>query len=418
MVNDTHGRPKLERPICREIIVEQYIYSTDVLGQIKDSVYRLFSTDCEFSTTYSRKTEACETCSQCKKSHLQFLRRFQTWADREATKETLSKTKEQDEPDEKIQRDPALDRLPEETEKRGMEMDETEDMDEPGSSRLAWIKQQIAIRREELNLDEGARLQAFLNSPNKGQVVIEKFSIDMTVDKLSCLCNRTWLNDEVLNFYMCLLQARSDRHVQCSKEDPSYRPFQTRSSHYFNSFFMAKVLETGIYQYASVKRWTKKFDIFEKEKIYFPINIGNAHWTLLVLFVQLRQIHYYDSMDGRGKKYLDTILQWVVDEGKEKKEIVVDTSDWLLVEHYSVEKVKQILAANGNEEFFRANYSKFGQRHYVPQQNNGFDCGMFVCMNCDFITDDVPLLDAFTQQDMEHFRRKIGTDIIRGNIKY
>jgi len=370
----------------------------DVFGHVVDSVYRFFSTDCEFTNTYSRKTVTCETCRQCKKSHLQFLRRFQTWADREAK-----------EPNHEPNKESQLDR------------EAKEPNHEPNEeSQLAWIDQQIKMRKKDLDANEVACFQSFLTSFHRNHVVIYKFSIDMTVDKLCCLLNHTWLNDEVVNFYMCLLQVRSDRHVQRSKENPSYRPFQARSSHYFNSFFMSKILEQGTYQYALVKRWTKKFDIFEKEKIFFPVNISNTHWTLLVLFVQVRQIHYYDSMNGRGTKYLNTILQWVVDEGKDKKKIEVDTSGWLLVDHYNTDEVKQILSANGNEEFFKTKYRQNfpAELNYVPQQNNGYDCGMFLCMNSDFITDDVPLLDAFSQQDMEHFRLKIGTDIIRGTLNY
>ena len=77
--NDTHARPKLEKPICKEIIVEQCISPIN-------SVYRLFSHKCRKSNTYSRETAGFNTCTDCKTSHQQFVRRFATWANREEKK--------------------------------------------------------------------------------------------------------------------------------------------------------------------------------------------------------------------------------------------------------------------------------------------------------------------------------------------
>jgi Ulp1 family protease len=51
-----------------------------------------------------------------------------------------------------------------------------------------------------------------------------------------------------------------------------------------------------------------------------------------------------------------------------------------------------------------------------PQQNNGFDCGVFAAMNADFISDNLPLL--FSQDDMSNFRIKIGSAILRGSLGY
>ena len=61
------------------------------------------------------------------------------------------------------------------------------------------------------------------------------------------------------------------------------------SSHFFNSFFVHRLLITdNRYNYANVKRWTKKFKVFEKHKIFFPINLSNTHWTLAVILMKLK----------------------------------------------------------------------------------------------------------------------------------
>eukprot|EP00952_Eustigmatos_sp_NYUAD-ZCMA_P002495 10957-Eustigmatos_ZCMA.PRE.1 len=63
------------------------------------------------------------------------------------------------------------------------------------------------------------------------------------------------------------------------EEDPNHKP-----CHFFNSFFMSKVAEEGRgYNYASVRRWAKNFDIFTYDKIFAPVNINNMHWCLAVI---------------------------------------------------------------------------------------------------------------------------------------
>ena len=72
---------------------------------------------------------------------------------------------------------------------------------------------------------------------------------------------------------------------------------------------MEKLLPNGRYTYGNVKQWPKKFDVFKKDKIFIPVNINNTHWTLLVVYIQRKEIHYYDSMNGRGKEYAKAAMK-------------------------------------------------------------------------------------------------------------
>lgn len=165
-----------------------------------------------------------------------------------------------------------------------------------------------------------------------------------------------------------------------------------RSSWFFNSFFIAKLLGCDgkyTYTYTNVKRWSKKFDVFAMDKVYMPVNISNTHWTLLVIYVQIKRIHYYDSMSGSGKRYLEAAKRWIVDEAKDKKGINdYDVSDWVLVD----------------------------REPNVPQQMNGVDCGVFTTVCADFVSDNLPL--DYEQDHMPFFRRKIAADILRGSLRY
>ena len=64
------------------------------------------------------------------------------------------------------------------------------------------------------------------------------------------------------------------------------------------------------YCYEDVRRWTRNFDIFELDKIFIPIHIRN-HWTLAVVHISTKQIHYYDSMsddEGTSQAYNHSIF--------------------------------------------------------------------------------------------------------------
>jgi Ulp1 family protease len=241
--------------------------------------------------------------------------------------------------------------------------------------------QLLAARKESLSESEKQKVREILRgSTTSQQVLIDKFNIDMTREKFSCLRPGTWLNDEIINFYMQLLQEKDDNFVTQQKK--------SKTSHYFNSFFYTKLLENGQYQYSNVKRWTKKFDIFQKSKIFIPINLHNTHWTMLVIYMEKKEIHYYDSMSGSGKVYLQSALKWIQDEAKEKKNEIINTNEWKLIDRES----------------------------HVPQQRNGYDCGMFSIYCADYVTDDLPL--EYNQDEMGENRIRVGAAILRGTLNY
>jgi sentrin-specific protease 1 len=61
-----------------------------------------------------------------------------------------------------------------------------------------------------------------------------------------------WLNDEVINFYMALLQQRADKEMI----EVDGKKQKKRDIHCFNSFFYSKLAQD--YAASKVGRWTKK----------------------------------------------------------------------------------------------------------------------------------------------------------------
>jgi sentrin-specific protease 1 len=208
----------------------------------------------------------------------------------------------------------------------------------------------------------------------------DKFNMEITGRKLRCLKPSTWLNDEVINFYMKMLQERDD--TLCEQNE------NRRHSHFFNSFFAERLLVTDrCYNYENVKRWSKKLDIFEMDKNFFPINIGNMHWTLAVVYPQKKRIEYFDSMRGKGEFYTDALLRWIQDEAVTRG-LNINMEEW----------------------------TTYSRSHEIPQQGNGFDCGVFTIIAADFLSDNLPLL--YSQSDMESFRLKIILRILNGCLDY
>jgi Ulp1 family protease len=116
----------------------------------------------------------------------------------------------------------------------------------------------------------GAELLKTITNENKQKILFEKYNVDITGEKLQCLKDGEWLNDEVINFYMGMLKEKDD-----SKENSS------ETSFYLSTFFMTKLIEKrngqATYTYKNVERWTKKCNIFDMEKIFILINIKNLH---------------------------------------------------------------------------------------------------------------------------------------------
>mmetsp|Transcript_23237 Transcript_23237/g.50343 ORF Transcript_23237/g.50343 Transcript_23237/m.50343 type:complete len:610 (-) Transcript_23237:9-1838(-) len=198
---------------------------------------------------------------------------------------------------------------------------------------------------------------------------------------------RQWLNDEIINYFLKNCLAKRDENL-CAKQPGRKR------SHFFNSFFVQTMFDEknhnsklrGKYNYKNVKRWSKKVpgkDIFNLKYIVCPINLENVHWTSAVIFMEEKRIQYYDSMGGTDRTKLEGLLQYLKDEHRVKKGGEMDTTEWKLV-HCTRD---------------------------TPGQRNGFDCGVFTCMFCDFISKDCPLV--FSQDHIDQCRERIALSIMK-----
>uniref|UniRef100_A0A915PK57 Ubiquitin-like protease family profile domain-containing protein n=1 Tax=Setaria digitata TaxID=48799 RepID=A0A915PK57_9BILA len=197
----------------------------------------------------------------------------------------------------------------------------------------------------------------------------EKLSGEITRKDLLTLKGLDWLNDEVINFYMNLIceRAKNDENLP--------------RVYAFSSFFYSTLSGKG---YTSVRRWTRKIDIFSYEMLLVPVHLG-AHWCLAVIDFKNRIIDYYDSMGGSNDRCLDILSEYLCEESLDKRKNEFDLSDWQLV-----------------------------NREDIPQQMNGSDCGMFACKFAEYVTRRAQI--SFSQEHMPYFRERMVYEICQKKL--
>lgn len=202
----------------------------------------------------------------------------------------------------------------------------------------------------------------------RGQVIVSKFNLNITTEDIRTLAGLTWLNDNVINFYMNMIAERGK-----SKDFPK--------AYAFNTFFYPKLIKEGP---SSLRRWTRRVDLFAHDIVAIPIHL-QVHWCMAIVDFRNKSIRYYDSMGGANNKCLEALAHYLKCEHKDKKGSDFDMSGW------QKECVDDI-----------------------PQQMNGSDCGVFSCTFAEFLTRDAKL--TFRQEDMPYLRRKMVYEIKTGQL--
>jgi hypothetical protein len=140
-------------------------------------------------------------------------------------------------------------------------------------------------------------------------------------------------------------------------------------------------------------------------------------------------VHYYDSMSGSGKRWVDGIMRWIRDEAKVRvKRAKRGATAFCIRPSHGVSPRPLLLPVpcallvlllqdkKGIADYSTDDWQTFDREVHVPQQGNGVDCGVFTCICADFTSEDLPL--RYSQDDMLFFREKICADILRGNLTY
>ncbi|CAD2105472.1 sentrin-specific protease 1, putative [Plasmodium vinckei lentum] len=225
-----------------------------------------------------------------------------------------------------------------------------------------------------------------LNKKSDNNVLIEKFNVPLMYSQIKCLIDSRWLNDEIINFYLSMLQEYNEAGI---KSGVTYLPKMFT----FSTFFFQSLNFNGSYNYSKVSRWTKrkKIDILDYDLILIPLHVGGNHWTLGAINIKDKHIKLYDSLNMPNRKFFEYMKRYIVDEVKDKKQINIDISPWT--------------------------YNPSGlPEEGIPCQENGYDCGVFTCMFAKCLTFNRDF--DFSQSDIKEIRLKMVYEISQGHLVF
>jgi sentrin-specific protease 1 len=262
--------------------------------------------------------------------------------------------------------------------------------------------EQLRIARRDRDPEINSRLRGpplpdFLSPEDDAEVsrllkkrgVIAKVArLQITDADIGRLRPGTWLNDEIVNFYGQLILERSEANPRnkARKNGARYGKNTILNVHYFNSFFFEKLSQEG-YEKARLAKWTKKFDLFSKDLALLPINHGNAHWTVAAINFRRRRIESFDSMGVRRQEIFDLLREYIDLEHMNKKSKPFDWTGWV----------------------------DYCPRD-TPQQENGYDCGVFTCQFLEALSRGMDSPFNFTQRSMTFLRRRMILEIARTEL--
>ena len=249
--------------------------------------------------------------------------------------------------------------------------------DENISSLLLNLKKAfVPLNAEQLDV-----VNAFFNALPRDpyKIVLNVCGHLVTSQSFSSLMPSEWLRGDVINAYAYILNQRNYKCARLSGQPHSY---------IFQSYFVSNLCDSALAD-PDPLRFGKKVpggNVFQLEKMYFPVNIGRFHWTLIEVHVRQRTMQYYDSNGNSGNQYMVKLLKF------------------LALVHFSL---------YGGTSMHDEQSWKLVNRKDAPIQKNGYDCGIFTCMAINFLSSGAPL--TYTQNDIHQSRNFLAYELITNN---
>jgi Ulp1 family protease len=209
---------------------------------------------------------------------------------------------------------------------------------------------------------------------------------EFKIESIERLQTDKWLNDDIIDTYYRSLQERDYRSL--------FFPV-----HYLINLY----LKTEKYDFDFVLDFYKTEEhidqlknVFEMDKIFFPVYKDGNHYSLIVIYVQQKLINYYDSLSTRnagsyGDELMSIIKMWLFDVANKFDISGFNFADWTCVTT---------------------------DKNTVPQQNGGCDCGIFCIMFTDYLANNLPLADNVIQKYIPYFRIVIAITYLNQKLVY
>ncbi|KAL9251691.1 Ubiquitin-like-specific protease 1D-like protein [Drosera capensis] len=229
-------------------------------------------------------------------------------------------------------------------------------------------------------------------------------SIDIHYSDLQCLTPEAYLTSPIMNFYIQFLQGPS------SPADEARYAY-----HFFNTYFYKKLQDAVSYQkndkvafFIKFRRWWKGVNIFQKAYILLPIH-ESLHWSLAIICIP-------DKEDESGPivLHLDSL-------GYHSSESIFDNikrflkEEWNFLNNDSCPVDVPIADRIWKHLPRKIEHKKIT----VPQQENDYDCGLFVLYFMERFIEEAP--QRLRKDDLAMFGRQWfrpeEASSLRGKIK-
>ncbi|KAH8684673.1 hypothetical protein BGZ60DRAFT_398058 [Tricladium varicosporioides] len=203
---------------------------------------------------------------------------------------------------------------------------------------------------------------------------------ELHLKDFSTLGPRQWLNDEIINTYIeWIVDAANKAAVEEAKELGEPVSIVPRFIAH-NSFFWNNMRKKGPSSTTGLMRRKKApgDKLLEVDSVFVPICSGN-HWTIGVVRPIAKTIEYFDSMGGQymTKPFVQTMREW----------LQFQLGDKYIEDEWTVPQTG------------------------CAAQNNGFDCGVFVCTNAFCVALGLDT-SCYIEHDMTQQRRNIAALLI------
>ncbi|KAL5206421.1 hypothetical protein ABZP36_034630 [Zizania latifolia] len=207
-------------------------------------------------------------------------------------------------------------------------------------------------------------------------------AVELCGSDIKCLDPGVYLSSPVINYYIQYIKRTKLRDDDC--RDKFY---------IFNTYFYSKLEEalSGKGEFVKLRRWWKGIDIYHRAYIILPIH-GTAHWSLIIICIPSKEINsgpfilHLDSLEiHHSAKIFDTVAKYL-------------EAEWC---HLRKNPPPDISISETIWEDLPRNIHK--EKVQVPQQNNEYDCGIFMLYYIERFMREAP--ERFTRDNLDMFSR-------------
>ena len=216
------------------------------------------------------------------------------------------------------------------------------------------------------------KMENVINHSLMNGISVQHYGVQITLKEVKQLYEGRWVNDNIIDLYLCMIQMRS------MNSKGNFLKV------YCFSIFYSMEIAKG--KFKKICHYTRREKLHEKDLLYFPVNINENHWALIVVNVKLRSISWCCSFGSFNNFLLEKVFGFLKMKFQ-KEEYEYNPSSWSLI-------------------------SKLP----VPLQRNMIDCGLFLMKNVEFSSRGSDL--SYTQNEMRYFRHRMIYEIIKKDLIY